>query len=351
MFGEIGDIFGDTTDFFGNPSFGDAAEIFIPGVVEDVFDGGGLDDFGFLPDVVNGGGFTIPFGPTIGPNAPNPNSAPAPSNPVPGSCPVGFKPNPQAQNRSAMLRAPGSAPVPNCVPDTDITNPDTPMSGSGLDGNCNEIPREYPAPDGCIPDTSTETNPYFNAQREGCMEEWKLLETMETEIKARYEQLCMAREKFNQRQDRYGGVCGPYELLYGIEEMKDNEAKAKEKAKHDCLEEKGGPVSSGGCGCAHKTSGGCGCGCSGKHSHSTPKKDAEYKDPVKSACKRAVDESFKPPAKRLNRTCVLTQPRVYRTTILRKPANTVPPPPKVKKTVKKVVKKATKKAKVKRSCR
>lgn len=298
---EFGDFVGDATDFVQDPSAGDFAEVFTPAVAEDLFDGGGLDDVAIgvpvVNDVVNGGGFQIPFGPTIGPNAPS--STPTTQG---GGCPVGYNPNPN-YNPAAATRS--GANQQRCVPDATMSDSKPNASSAkpttgGLDENCEEIPREYPPPVGCVPSTTAAESTFFKTQREGCQKEWKTLEKMEEEVKARYEQLCMAREKFNQRRERYGDLCGPYELLYGISEAKEREALEKEKAKRECLKKQtcragacgaGACGMGGGCGCAHKTSTGCGCGCSGKAS--TDDMDFEYEDPLKSACKRAVDDSFK----------------------------------------------------------
>ena len=248
---------------------------------------------------------------TVQPPAPAPQ---APTTPA-GSCPVGYRPNPNYNPNQANLRAAGGVTTrqtePPCVPMNTTsgggTNKPT-NTGTGFDANCNAVPKPYPAPVGCIPKTGADESVFFKEQQRGCLKEWKVLERLEEEVKARYEQLCMAREKFNQRQERYGGMCGPYELMYGITEAKEKEARAKKKAQQECLEKKNhgtGGCSSGGCGCASKTSTGCGCGCSGGHSegHSDKTKmDYEYTDPLKSACKRAVEESFAAPAKKVRVT-------------------------------------------------
>lgn len=341
---ELGDFLGDATDFIQNPSAGDFLEIGVPAVAEDVFDGGGLDDLGgLLPgpleDVVDGNGFNIPLVGTVGPNAPN-SGASAP--PV-GTCPPGFQPNPSFisanLNGGAALRA--GPPPPRCVPTNNNTGQQTPQQGqqapnvippdtapgtnnSGLDENCKEKPKEYPAPSGCIPGVTTE-HTFFNQQKQGCVAEWKKLETMEAELKARYEQLCMAREKYNQRTERYGDMCGPYELLYGIEEAKDKLAKEKAKEKKECLDKKKGKNccgscgTGGSCGCSgHKPSG---CGCAGAATHGAEDMETEeYKDPVKKSCKRSVEESFSSSKKKKT---VKPKKRTPTRRSLRKPKNTV----------------------------
>lgn len=376
---EAQEVAGDTVGFVQDPSFEGFVDIadtpltFGIDVGVNAVDDQLNENLGMgLPNEILGGSGDRPqqpptsFGPAIGPDATifPPTQQPPPASgpndipnetgmygidmpdPLPpnGTCPVGYMPNPNpAPSARSFPTANARAAAPNCVP-MDTTPAATPAN-------------EPPA--GCIPGVA-DTNSWFKEQSKACTTEWKTLEKLETEIKARYEQLCMAREKFNQRQERYGGMCGPYELLYGITENKEKEAKAKEKAKHEH------GTSSGGCGCAHKPpEGGCGCGCSGKTSTSTSTPmEFKYEDPVKSACKRAVDDSFKPPAAKKTRVtparaaksscmpCKLKQPKVYRTTILRRPANTVPPTPKAKskkttraKTVRKVAPKA------KRQCR
>lgn len=344
---ETTDFIGDATDFIQDPSAGDFFEIATPAVVEDVFDGGGLDDLGYIPiigDAVDGNGYTIgpgDIGVTIGPNAPKPQ---APSAPI-GSCPTGFVKNPKYNPNQAMLRVAGGttrATQNPCIPNpNNNTTPDgvpsstTPMV-PGLDENCDEIPKEYKPPVGCVPSTGKEVSPFFEEQKKACHAEWKHLEGLEDELKARYEQLCMAREKYNQRQERYGGVCGPYEVLFGIEQAKGILHNEKEKKKADCLNEKN--KKGHGCGCVHKTSSGCGCGCSGK---SSTDMEFEYEDPVKSACKRTVEASFNTSVKRAKRNppraaktscmpCALkSKPKKkVSTRKLRKPKKTVAPIPK-----------------------
>ena len=325
---ELGDFVGDATDFVGNPSAGDFFEVFTPAVAEDVFDGGGLDDFGgILPgplnDIVNGGGFYVPFVGTIGPNAGGsaPSSGSAPPSTM--GCPPGFSPNPLLTNvdevnlRSASLRA-GPLP-PRCVPNNtnntpggqqgqqgqqgqntgpNVIPPDTVpgTNNSGLDENCNERPAEYPAPQGCIPTVAAE-HTFFNQQKNGCISEWKNLQKTEAELKARYEQLCLAREKFNQRTERYGDQCGPYELLYGIEEAREKLEREKAKAKKECMEDKkqknccASCSTGGGCGCSgHShttTNSGCGCG-----SEPDAMNTEEYEEPARKSCKREIEMSF-----------------------------------------------------------
>jgi hypothetical protein len=349
---ELGDFLGDATDFVQNPSAGDFLEIGVPAVAEDVFDGGGLDDLGgLLPgpleDVVDGNGFNIPLVGTVGPNAPN-SGASAP--PV-GTCPPGFQPNPSFisanLNGGAALRS--GPPPPRCVPTNNNTGQQTPQQGqqgnptvipddqkpaadSNLDENCKEKPKEYPAPSGCIPGVATE-HTFFREQKQGCVAEWKKLEAMEAELKARYEQLCMAREKYNQRTERYGDMCGPYELLYGIEEAKDKLAKEKAKAKKECLDKKKGKnccgscATGGSCGCSGNKPSGCGCsgnkpsGCAGAATHGAEDMEVEeYKDPVKKSCKRAVEESFSSSKKKKT---VKPKKRTPTRRSLRKPKNTV----------------------------
>lgn len=331
---EIGDVVGDTVDFAQDPSAGDFFEIVTPAVAEDIFDGGGLDDFGYIPvvgDVVDGDGFTIPFGPTIGPNAPS-APAPTPTAPTGGSCPIGFKPNPDYNPMmSANLMAAGTRSgtgttrntTSTCIPDTTTSGTGTagtagttyPPTYNGLDEDCKPIPRDYTPPTDCIPTVAEGEGTFFQGQRTACQEERKVLEQMEEAIKARYEQLCIAREKFNQRQERYGGMCGPYEMLYGISEEREREDIAKAKAEADCLKAKNkcGTGNCGGCGCANKTSSGCGCGCTGKKNHSHAEDmEYEYVDPVKSSCKQAVDEAFGNAKKTKPRTATTKKKKINR---------------------------------------
>lgn len=363
---EVNDVVGDAQDAWGDggsgwDQFTNAVEVVTPAFVEDVGTNG-LFDNNSTPQPTQA--------PPPTPSAPNdiPNETgmfgidmpdPLPS----GICPEGFMPDP---TRTRNGRAGGCVPM-----DATSSSATAGATTPGFDDCCEPIPKEYPPPKNCIPGVASETHSFFVQQRTACQKEWKTLEAMEEEIKARYEQLCMAREKFNQRRERYGGMCGPYELLYGISEEKEKDALAKAKAQRDCLLKKKcttGGCNTGGCGCAHKTSTGCGCGCTGATASTTSKPiktdcemDFEYTDPLKSACKRAVDESFASEAKktRVNPAraaksscvpCMLKQPKVYRTTILRKPANTVAPPPKSRKTARaKTVRKVAPKAK--RSCR
>lgn len=374
---EINDVVGDAQDAWGDGGSGwnqftNAVEVVTPAFAEDIGTNG-LFDNNNTPQPAQ-----APT-PAPTPSAPNniPNEDgmwgvsmpdPLPVNVSP-ACPAGYMPNPNPTTRSTRSG-------PDCVPMDTETPSSSATAGAttpGFDDCCEPIPKEFPPPKGCIPGVAGETHSFFIQQRTACQKEWKTLESMEEEIKSRYEQLCMAREKFNQRRERYGGMCGPYELLYGISEEKEKDALAKAKAKRDCLLKKKcatGGCNTGGCGCANKTSTGCGCGCTGAKTSTPIKTDCEmefeYEDPLKSACKRAVDESFETAAKKTRVTparaaksscmpCMLKQPPVYRTTILRKPANTVPPPPKAKKTASrktaraKTVRKVAPKAK--RTCR
>lgn len=343
---EIQDFVGDAQDAWGDSGSGwdqftNAVEVVTPEFIEDVGTNGLFNDNSAPPQPTQAPAPTP--APTNNNNATNEDGMWGIS--MPGtSCPDGFMPNPNPTARS--LGGAGCVPV-NTSSGVSTTKPPGPVPG--FDEDCEPIPKEYPPPSGCIPGVQGESSTFFKQQRLACTREWKVLEGMEEEIKARYEQLCMARERFTQRKNRYGGMCGPYELLYGISEEKEKEALAKEKAKKECLK-KTQPCGSG-CGCINKTSTGCGCGCTGKHSTTTTSTsedmDFEYEDPIKSACKRAVDESFKTttakrvtPARAAKSSCMpcmagLKQQPVYRTTVRRLPANTIPPPPKAKKTTKK----------------
>lgn len=303
------DIVNGVTNVINDPSLETVLGVLpgVPNVYETAIDG--IDLATDLPDWVGtdgnqnegaptaftGGGVLGGFG--VGED-PVPSNQPPPPVATSGSCPVGYMSNPNFNRNQAMAGGMTRSTEVPCIPNPNANaTPDgVPSAGgvaasSGLDKNCEEKPNEFPAPAGCMPAVGAEGS-FFSAQRTGCRQEWKNLERMEDEVKARYEQLCVAREKFNQRKERYGDMCGPYELLYGIEEAKEKEAAAKEKAKKECLANKNPSGGKGGCGCVHKAPSGCGCGCSGKETKKTGM-EYEYADPVKSACKRAVDESFK----------------------------------------------------------
>lgn len=368
---EVNDVVGDGQDAWGDggsgwQQFTNAVEVVTPAFVEDVGTNGMFNNNNPpQAPVVSDPTYPHPMDrpDDMPPVTPVPSTGQPPSgmwgidipDPLPtnGLCPEGFMPNPDPVARSTRSG-------PNCVPMNTTSAGATAGTTPGFDEYCEPIPKEYPPPTGCIPSTTAAESTFFRTQREGCQKEWKTLERMEEEVKARYEQLCMAREKFNQRRARYGDLCGPYELLYGISEEKEKDALAKAKAQKDCLNNKSSGTG-GGCGCTHKSSSGCGCGCSG-NATSTPSASGmefEYVDPLKTACKRSVDESFKETASKKTRVtparaaksgcmpCMLKQPKVYRTTTLRKPAKTVAPTKKTAraKTVRKVAPKA------KRSCR
>lgn len=363
---EINDVVGDAQDAWGDGGSGwnqftNAVEVVTPAFVEDVGTNGMFNDNSTPQPAQTPTPAPVPSAPNDIPNETGMFGIDMPD-PLPsGLCPEGYMPDPNARTRNG--RAGGCVPMA-----TTSSSATAGATTPGFDDCCEPIPKEYPPPKNCIPGVGAETHNFFVQQRTACQKEWKTLESMEEEIKARYEQLCMAREKFNQRRERYGGMCGPYELLYGISEEKEKDALAKEKAKRDCLLKKKcatGGCNTGGCGCVHKTSTGCGCGCTGATTSTPIKTDCEmefeYTDPLKSACKRAVDESFAADAKRTRVTparaaksscapCMMKQPKVYRTTTLRKPANTVAPKAKSKKTARaKTVRKVAPKAK--RTCR
>lgn len=235
---EVSDFIGDAEDAFTSPEgttfwdgFSEGIEIFIPGVVEDIGDGGGLDDLGgVLPgpvnDVVNGDGYTIPFVGTVGPNAPS------------------------------------GAPQQPPIPPTAAGPPGT-TNGSGTVLGPNGQPIYTPS--SCLnPNPTWAETPYFAEREAACKTEHLIMKTFQGWIEEKEQELEDLKQKFDERVVRFQdeGCCN-----VPMDEAPEEEI---------IFDSDHGP-SSGGCGCG--CSGGtvaavapCGCGGHGSHDNtvSTP---------------------------------------------------------------------------------
>ena len=155
---EATDFIGDATDFVSDPSAIDFFEIVTPAITEDLFNGGGLDDLGFIPglgDVVDGDGFQIPFGPTIGPNAPSDLPGPTPGVPIAAGMPT------------------------TCSP------PGTPIFND---------------------------TPYFEEKKKACQDEAIILNTMKNWIEEKQRELDSVKNRHGERQTRFNEECGDMDI-------------------------------------------------------------------------------------------------------------------------------------------
>lgn len=234
---EVSDFIGDTEDAFVNPEgtsfwdgFSEGAEIFIPGVVEDIGDGGGFDDLGgVLPgpvnDVVNGGGYMVPFVGTVGPNAPSG----APQQPTP--------------------------PAAGLPPGTTLSNDGTVL---GPDGQA------IYTPSSCLnPNPIWAETPYFAERETACKTEHLIMKTFQGWIEEKEQELEDLKQKFDERVVRFQdeGCCN-----VPMDEAPEEEI---------IFEPEQAPSGGCGCGCSGGTVAAvapCGCGGHGSHDNtvSTP---------------------------------------------------------------------------------
>lgn len=227
---EVGDFYGDLEDAINDPSLGNWIEPFTPAVTEDIFDGGGLDDLGgVLPgpinDIVNGGGYMIPFVGPVGPNAPS------------------------------------GAPQQPPIPPTAAGPPGTTMANDGSGTVLGPNGQPIYTPSSCLnPNPSWAETPYFAEREAACKTEHLIMKTFQGWIEEKEQELEDLKQKFDERVVRFQdeGCCN-----VPMDEAPEEEI---------IFDSDHGP-SSGGCGCG--CSGGtvaavAPCGCGGHDTKSSP---------------------------------------------------------------------------------
>ena len=190
------DQVGDTIDFVQDPSAGDFFEIITPAVVEDLFDGGGIDDLGYIPvigDAVDGDGYTIgpgDLGVTVGPNAPS--GAP--------------------QQPQGTVLGPDGQPI-------------------------------YTPPSCSNPNPTWAETPYFAERETACKTEHLIMKTFQGWIDEKEQELEDLKQKFDERVVRFQdeGCCN-----VPMDEAPEEEITFDSDR--------------GGCGCSGGTAAPCGCG-------------------------------------------------------------------------------------------